>query len=135
MRIISHPTKLYFRSDDKKGMNHHRRKKQRNLCSDLLLVSWIEDDGRTRNEMAALEDISIAGACLHLDRFLPAGTTVSLYYPEGKYVAKVKYCQSQHIGFLAGLAFEPGYRWSPLDFQPSHLMIQRELPSLALLLN
>ena len=49
-RIISHPTKLYFRSDDKKGMNHHRRKKQRNLCSDLLLVSWIDNDGRTVNQ-------------------------------------------------------------------------------------
>ena len=117
-------------------MNHHRRKKQRNLCSDLLLVSWIEKDGCTRNEMAMLEDISTAGVCLHLDRSIPADTTVSLYYPAGKYVGKVKYCKSQDGGYLAGVKFEPGYRWSPLDFHPSHLLIiNREPPRLALLVN
>jgi hypothetical protein len=103
-------------------MNHHRRKKKRSLCADLIAVSWTENDGRVRSEMGTLDDISAAGACLRLDQSVPAGTVVSLYYPKGKYEGKVKYCRSGHTGFFLGIAFNPGYCWSRLDFRPSHLL-------------
>jgi hypothetical protein len=103
-------------------MNHHRRKKKRNLCADLIAISWTEKSGRIRSDMGTLQDISAAGACLHLEQSIPAGTGVSLYYPKGKYDAKVKYCRSEQSGYLVGIEFDPGYRWSRRDFQPSHLI-------------
>jgi len=116
------PLNFWVRPADIRKMNHHRRKKKRNLCSALLMISWIEDGGHRRTEMAALEDISVTGACLHLENSIPAGTSVCLHYPKGKYQGKVKYCKRQEIGFLMGISFDQGHPWSRLEFQPSRLL-------------
>jgi PilZ domain len=110
-------------------MNHHRRKKNRNLCAELLMVSWLEADGHSRTEWGTLEDISATGACLHLEQSIPAETKVTLHYPRGKYEGQVKYCTVQQIGYSLGIAFDPGYRWSKLDFQPAHVLELRLLQS------
>src|SRR5262249_3254646 len=122
-------SKLLIGIADKEGMRQHRRKIKRNLCAALLMVRWIEDGRNTRTELATLEDISATGACLHAEHSIPAETKVSLCHPNGKYRGKVKYCESQEIGYLLGIAFEPGHRWTRLDFQPSHLV---ELPQVHL---
>jgi hypothetical protein len=106
-----------------------RRKKNRNMCAELLTIRWTEDDRRSRSEVANVEDISATGVCLHLEHSIPPGTEVSLRYPKGKYQGKVKYCTSQEIGYLLGIAFDNGYRWSKTDFQPSHLLELRLLHS------
>src|ERR1700746_3029972 len=103
-------------------MKHHRRKTNGNLCAALRTVRWTEDGGNIRTELANLEDISPTGACLHMEQSIPAGAQVWLYHPKGKYKGKVKYCESQEIGYLLGIAFEARYRWTRLDFQPSHLV-------------
>ena len=108
-------------------MNNRRRIKKRNLCADLIAISWTEKSGRVRSDMGTLEDISAAGACLRLEQSIPAGTGVSLYYPKGKYDGKVKYCRSEQNGYLLGIEFDLGYCWSRRDFQPSHLL---DLPGL-----
>jgi PilZ domain-containing protein len=108
-------------------MNNRRREKKRNLCADLIAISWTENSGRIRSDMGTLQDISVEGACLRLEQSIPAGTGVSLYYPKGKYDGKVKYCRSEQSGYLLGIEFEPSYRWSRLDFQPSHLLDYRAL--------
>jgi hypothetical protein len=92
------------------------------MCAELVAISWTEDSGHIRSDMATLEDISTTGACLQLEQPIPAGTIVALYYPKGKYEGKVKYCKSQQTGYSLGIAFEPGYCWSKLDFQPEHLL-------------
>ena len=92
------------------------------MCADLLTVRWTEDDGRGRCELVTLEDISTAGACLHLEHSIPPDTHVSLHYPNGEYPGKVKYCVSQPIGYLIGVEFDERYRWSKADFEPSHLL-------------
>src|SRR5713226_2011609 len=106
-----------------------RREKKRNMCAELLTIRWSEDDGRSREEMVTLEDISATGACLHLEHSIQPETEVSLHYPRGKYQGKVKYCTSQEIGYVLGIAFDEGYRWSKADFQPSHLLELRLLHS------
>ena len=103
-----------------------RRKNDRNMCADLLGVRWVEE-GRSRIEAATLEDISANGVCLQIETHIPVGTPVSIYYPMGKYRGKVKYCKPYPVGYLLGIAFDEGYRWSKSDFEPSHLL---ELPSL-----
>jgi hypothetical protein len=108
-----------------KGMNHHRRKKNRTLCAALLMVNWVDVDGTSKSEWGTLEDISATGACLHLEHPITTDTNVTLYYPKGKYEGKIKYCTSQQIGYLVGIAFEPGYVWSRLDFRPAHVLETR----------
>jgi hypothetical protein len=102
-------------------MKHHRRKTKRNLCAALVRIGWSEEDGSNRTEVGTLEDISATGACLHLENPIPSDITVSLHHPKGRYKGKVKYCRSQEIGYLLGIAFEPGHHWTRFDFYPSHL--------------
>ena len=93
------------------------------------MVNWTEADGRSRSEWGTLEDISATGACLHLEQSFAADASVTLLYPKGKYEGKVKYCISQQFGYLLGIEFDPGYRWSQLDFQPAHAPGLRRLHS------
>jgi hypothetical protein len=109
-------------------MNHYRHEKKRNLCAALLMISWTDEEGHNRSEIGTLEDVSTAGACLHLEHSIPAETEVSLHYPKGKYQGKVKYCTSEEIGYSVGIAFNNSHRWCKLDFQPAHL-VELRLPS------
>ena len=102
-----------------------QRRENRNLCAELLTIRWTDGAGDTRNEVGTLEDISETGACLHLENSIPLGSVVTLLYPEGEYLGKIKYCIYQEIGFVLGIEFDEGYRWSKSDFQPAHLL---ELP-------
>jgi len=99
-----------------------RRESNRNMCAELLTIRWTDGEGRSRSEVATLEDISATGACLQLEHLIPAATEVSLHYPNGKYKGKVKYCTYQGFGYVVGIAFHDGYRWSKTDFEPSHLV-------------
>jgi len=103
-------------------MNHQRRKKKRNMCSDLIEIKWTENDGRVRTEMAALEDISAGGGCLHTEHAVPVGAHVSFDYPEGRYEGNVRYCRPLEIGHLIGIEFDNAHPWSQLDFEPRHLV-------------
>jgi hypothetical protein len=95
------------------------------MCAELLTVHWREENGRERKEPATLEDISPMGACLQLEHSILPGTKVSLHYPKGRYLGTVKYCTCHNMGYLLGIAFDEGYRWSRADFEPAHLL---ELP-------
>jgi hypothetical protein len=97
------------------------------LCADLVDVKWKDQTGRTRRGVANLEDISLAGACLQVDRPVPLGTSFRISYPAGELVGKVKYCVFREIGYFLGIEFEPGSRWSQRHFRPQHLLDPRRL--------
>jgi hypothetical protein len=99
-----------------------RRENNRSMCAELLTIRWTDHDGATRSEVAGLEDISTTGACLNLEHSILPETEVALHYPNGKYLGKVKYCTYHETGYVLGIAFDEGYRWSRLDFEPSHLL-------------
>ena len=92
------------------------------MCAQLVSILYTDATGRKRKLPAVLEDISPSGACLTLEEPVTLETAVSLLYPEGRYYGRVKYCESQPAGYLAGIAFEPGYRWSRKQFKPDHLL-------------
>jgi hypothetical protein len=102
-----------------------RREHDRNMCAELLAVQWTDVEGHERSEVVSLEDISTSGACIEMDDAIPAGTEVSLRYPNGEYKGKIRYCIYQDIGYFLGIEFDEGYRWSKTDFVPAHLL---ELP-------
>jgi hypothetical protein len=106
-----------------------RRIELRMLCADLVDVQWKDPSGRTRRGVANLEDISLSGACLQVDRPVPLGTGFRISYPNGELVGKVKYCVFREIGYFLGIEFEPGSRWSQRHFRPQHLLDPRRLVS------
>ncbi len=104
-----------------------RRIEPRLLCADLVDVQWKDQTGRLRRSVANLEDISLSGACLQVDRPVPLGTPYRITYPKGVLVGKVKYCVFREIGYFLGIEFEAGSRWSRNDFRPQHLLDPRHL--------
>ena len=105
----------------------NRRVEPRLLCADLVDVQWKDQTGRIRRGVANLEDISLSGACLQVERPVPLGTPFRITYPNGLLSGKVKYCVYREIGYFLGVEFEPGQRWSRSDFRPQHLLDPRRL--------
>ncbi len=97
------------------------------LCADLVDVKWRDPSGRTRRGVANLEDISLSGACLQMDRPIPLGSELRIAYPSGELAGKVKYCVFREIGYFLGVEFDPGSRWSQRHFRPQHLLDPRRL--------
>jgi hypothetical protein len=105
----------------------NRRIEPRLLCADLVDVEWKDPNGRIRRSVANLEDISLSGACLQVERPVPLGTPFRIAYPSGMLMGKVRYCVFREIGYFLGVEFEPGHRWSQRQFRPQHLLDPRRL--------
>jgi hypothetical protein len=99
-----------------------RRQDIRNLCADLLDIHWKDDTGTTHDEVATLEDISSSGACVKMDQPVKINTILTIKYPNGKFVGRVKHCKSESIGYFIGVQFLKGYRWDQRKYRPEHLL-------------
>ena len=97
------------------------------LCADLVDIRWRDQAGRLRRGVANLEDISISGACLQMDRPVGLGTVFQITYPNGELTGKVKYCVFREIGYFLGIEFDSGSRWTEREFKPQHLLDPRRL--------
>jgi len=104
-----------------------RRIEPRMLCADLVDVKWKDQTGRSRRGVANLEDISLSGACLQVERPVPLGTSFRISYPSGELVGTVRYCVFREIGYFLGIEFDPGNRWSQRQYRPQHLLDPRRL--------
>jgi hypothetical protein len=99
-----------------------KRAEPRLLCADLVDLEWKDEAGRARKVRANLEDISASGACIQLELPIPPLTLVTIAYPTGEFIGKVRYCVYEEIGYFLGVEFEPGYRWTQRKFTPQHLL-------------
>lgn len=106
-----------------------RRIETRMLCADLVDFYWKDSNGRKRRGVANLEDISVSGACLQVDRPVPLGSVLHLSYPNGELTGILKYCVFREIGYFLGVEFDEGSRWSQADFRPRHMLDPRSLMS------
>ncbi len=104
-----------------------RRIEMRMLCADLVDLQWKDKSGRTRRSIANLEDISVSGACLQVERPIPLGTLVKVTYPKGELVCRIKYCVFREIGYFLGVEFEDGQKWTEREFKPQHMLDPRKL--------
>ena len=104
-----------------------RRVEPRMLCADLVDVQWKDQSGRTRHIVANLEDISLSGACLQVDKPIQLNSTVRVTYPNGELTGRIRYCVFREIGYFLGVEFDPGSRWSQKEFKPQHMLDPRRL--------
>jgi hypothetical protein len=97
------------------------------LCADLVEVHWRDQAGRGRRIVANLEDISLSGACIQVDKPIPLQTDIRMSYPNGELLGTVRYCVYREIGYFLGVEFRAGSRWSQRSFKPQHMLDPRRL--------
>ena len=97
------------------------------LCADLIDIQWRDHTGRNRRGVANLEDISLSGACLQVERPVTLGSAIRMAYPNGELTGVVKYCVFRDIGYFLGVEFDPGSRWCQRSYRPQHLLDPRRL--------
>jgi hypothetical protein len=106
----------------------NRRIEPRMLCADIVDVRWEDQKtGRTRRTTANLDDISRSGACLLVDWPIPVKTPLWIALPSCELTGKVIYCHLREVGYVTGVVFDPGCRWSQENYQPQHLYDPRRL--------
>jgi hypothetical protein len=79
-------------------------------------------NGRSRQLLgpAVMRDISISGACIHMEARLPSGTEVRLVSSKRDFLATVRHIGVAYSGYLIGLEFTTPCKnnakenWSPL---------------------
>ncbi|MEO7142228.1 MAG: PilZ domain-containing protein [Bryobacteraceae bacterium] len=104
-----------------------RRYEPRMLCADLVDIQWKDKTGRTRHTVANLEDISLSGACVQVEKPIPLQTNLRLTYPKGELIGRVRYCVFREIGYFLGIEFDAGCRWTQRQFRPQHMLDPRRL--------
>ncbi len=102
-----------------------RRNITRNLCSDIVELSWDNSFGWSQHTKGVLEDISNVGACIQTEITIPLGVDISLRLREMALEAKVCYCTLIGGGFFVGVEFE-GEGWKPGVSGPRHLLSLRK---------
>jgi hypothetical protein len=97
------------------------------LCADMVKLSWRDDQGRTWNAMALLEDISASGACFQLDTPVPESVEVHWCSPKQEFSGVVRYCVFREIGYFVGVELAQSSKWSRKAFRPQHLLDLKKL--------
>ena len=98
-----------------------RRLQPRISDAELVMLAWNEN-GTTLRQLGSLENLSLNGAGMIVDKALPVGTTVSMTYGEGELTAVVRHCTPLAEGHFIGLEFVGESRASVLHFQPDLLV-------------
>jgi hypothetical protein len=102
------------------------------LCAELVEVEWKDKASRRQRDVGNLEDISLAGACVQLDRPIPRGTNVVVRYRGGELQAEIQHCLSRDQSYFIGMEFPATTRWSSAEFRPQHMLDPRELTARAM---
>jgi hypothetical protein len=99
-----------------------KRLENRELCADLVKVTWTPELETPKTEWSILGDISSSGACLEVEEPIPLDTIVALEFGDERCRARVQYCKYDKVNYLLGVEFEDGYRWSRSRWKPEHLI-------------
>ncbi len=104
-----------------------RRYTDRLMCAELVELKYREMSGFERRRVVNLEDISLSGACIQLEKRIADGTPVTINYGGGTLVGKVRYCGFRDTSYFLGIQFEDGCEWSESSYRPEHLLNPQEM--------
>jgi hypothetical protein len=99
-----------------------RRGESRLLCSDLVRVSWLDGPSRGRTEFAVLENVSASGASVLSGVPVAGGVRLRIVAPGSGFTGITRHCNRVGNGYLVGIVFDPGCRWSENAYIPEHLL-------------
>jgi hypothetical protein len=112
---------------------HEKRADNRLLCAELVELVWQPESGKQRRSIANLEDISLSGACVQVEREVGPGTPIAINYGDGELLGTVRYCLFREVGYFLGIELNESSRWSSQHYKPQHLLDPRELVEQAIL--
>ena len=103
-----------------------RRRHRRSLCSEVIRISFEDQEGRRVTDSALLEDLSKRGASVSSS--LPVGVGRGVQHEANGFERKavVRYCEPANDGYVIGLEFDPGSDWDRGAWSPEHLMSLEE---------
>jgi hypothetical protein len=104
-----------------------RRKEPRLLCADLVTVTWVDQKGVKRKEIANLEDFSEHGACIQMESEIPSGTPVQIIAGKARIRGEARYSREDELGWFVGIQMAAGTAWPKDTFQPKHILDPRIL--------
>ena len=79
--------------------------------TDEVAVQWLDQKGQVRKVSGHLRDISLSGACLHIDQPIPWRTPLRITHVAHDVTGKVRYCTSRGATYLIGVRFDSGCEW------------------------
>jgi hypothetical protein len=101
----------------------NRRSSHRNLCSDIVKLSWRDESGWPLHTHAVIEDISDNGACLQCEISIPVCTAITLRLNDSGFEAVIRYCTLIDHGYFVGVEFVQTSRWIPDGaVRPKHML-------------
>jgi hypothetical protein len=104
-----------------------KRVDTRLLCAELVELVWQHESGKQHRSIANLEDISLSGACVQIEKEVRPGTPVAINYGDGRLFGTVRYCLFREFGYFLGIELNADSRWSSQHYKPQHLLDPREL--------
>ena len=104
------------------AMNSENRRNRRQMCSEVVNISFADATGRRIADVGIIEDVNHNGLCLSLEVSLPVTTAVKISNEQVEADARVSHCTPQDYGYSVGLEFAEGSEWDPRQWQPKHLL-------------
>jgi hypothetical protein len=90
-----------------------RRYGTRLARADSVDLRWQVQGGEIQHCVALLADISNTGASVQSERPMGIGSTLSINYQNADLPGTVKHCVKRGAGYVLGIEFQRGHRWSP----------------------
>lgn len=92
-----------------------RRRQARRLCSELVEVTFDDQQGHSITTVALVEDLSENGLCVSSSLPISPGRLVRLRAEGMASNGVVRYCELGDYSYLVGVELKPGWRgeWTP----------------------
>ena len=101
----------------------------REMCSELVEVSFHDQTGNVVCEKGLLEDLSKEGLCFSLAIPMTVGLEMEFHCDGFSGKAHVCYCNLGEYGYLVGAEFADGCGWDKEMWRPKHLISLPEIGS------
>jgi hypothetical protein len=74
------------------------------------VVHWRTDPGANTQASVFMDDLSISGARIHVNRPIPVRTRVDIVVRDKQLPATVRYCTRAKAEYVVGVEFHPGHQ-------------------------
>ena len=108
-------------------LEDEKRIDSRQMCSELVEISFQDQTGTLVCEKGLLEDLSQEGLCVSLGIPVTVGSEVEFRCDGFRGKARVRYCNLGEYGYLVGAEFADGCGWDQQRWRPKYLTSFRDL--------
>ena len=71
-----------------------------------ISIAWDDEDGSPRTQSGVLEDISLSGAGVCVNKPIPAGTKVRIRGKHRELAGTVRHCRTEEFQYFVGIQLD-----------------------------